>query len=224
MSIREWPADEQPREKLLQAGAAALSDAELLAIFLRTGIAGKSAVDLAREMLNRFGSLRALFDAPLAEFCQIKGLGEAKYCQLQATLTMAQRHLHEQIQRSDAFTNPHAVRQFLIHRLRSSQREQFLALFLDNQNRLLADEVLFMGTINQAAVYPREVVKRALHHNAAALIVAHNHPSGVTTPSTADREITRRLATALELVEVKLLDHFIVGEGEVVSLAELGWL
>ncbi|QEP44006.1 JAB domain-containing protein [Ectothiorhodospiraceae bacterium BW-2] len=222
MSIRQWPASERPREKLLQRGAEALSDAELLAIFLRTGVRGKSAVELARDMLTHFGSLRALLQASLEQFCEVYGLGAAKYCQLQASLEMAQRHLQESIQLGEGFTSPAMVRQYLTHRLRSSQQEQFLVLFLDNHHRLLADEVMFKGTINQAAVYPREVVKRALERNAAALILAHNHPSGIADPSQADIDLTHRLNSVLSVVEVRVLDHFIVGDGEVVSMAERG--
>ncbi|MDM7322780.1 MAG: DNA repair protein RadC [Gammaproteobacteria bacterium] len=222
MAITDWPEDERPREKLLKHGPAVLSDAELLAIFLRTGVAGKSAVDLARELLASFGGLRPLLNASRTEFCAGVGLGDAKYAQLQAVLEMARRHLRESLVRGDAFTSPGAVRDYLAARLRDQPREVFLVLFLDARHRLIAAEELFLGTLGEAAVHPREVVRRALQHNAAALIVAHNHPSGVAEPSRADELITLRLKEALGLVDVRLLDHFIVGDGELVSLAERG--
>lgn len=224
MSIRDWPADERPREKLLASGASALSDAELLAIFLRTGVSGKSAVDLARELLGRFGSLRALLTADRTRFCEAHGLGAAKFAQLQAVLEMGRRHLGETLKREQGFTSPQSVRHFLLSLLRDQPREVFLGLFLDSQHRLISHEVLFQGTIDSATVHPREVVKAALRHNAAAMIVAHNHPSGVAEPSRADERITERLKDALALVDIRLLDHFVVGDGEVVSLAERGCL
>jgi DNA repair protein RadC len=224
MAITDWPEDERPREKLLKHGPATLSDAELLAIFLRTGVAGKSAVDLARELLAGFGGLRPLLNASRMEFCARPGLGDAKYAQLQAVLEMARRHLRESLVRGDAFTSPEAVRGYLAARLRDQPREVFLVLFLDNRHRLIAAEELFLGTLGEAAVHPREVVRRAMHHNAAALIVAHNHPSGVAEPSRADATLTLRLRDALALVDVRLLDHFVVGDGETVSLAERGLL
>lgn len=223
MSIAEWPVAERPREKLLLQGAAALSDAELLAIFLRTGVAGKSAVDVARELLARFGGLRALMNASQQEFCQGLGLGAAKYAQLQAVMEMARRHLSASLHAGDALTSPAVVRDYLTAHLRHQPREVFAALFLDAQHRLIRYEELFFGTIDGAAVYPREVVKRGLAHNAAALIVAHNHPSGVAEPSLADKRITERLKEALALVDIRLLDHMVVGDGAVCSLAERGW-
>lgn len=222
MAITDWPAAERPREKLLQRGAAALSDAELLAIFLRTGVKGKSAVDLARDLLLEHGSLRTLLEASQQSFCQSNGLGIAKYCQLQATLEMGQRYLVTDLKRGDVFASPAAVRSYLHQRLRGESRELFHCLFLDNKNRLIADETLFFGTINQSVVHPREVVKRALELNASALILSHNHPSGICDPSGADIEITQRIRDALELVEIRLLDHLIVGDQEVLSLAERG--
>lgn len=224
MAITDWPAAERPREKLLQRGVAALSDAELLAIFLRTGVKGKSAVDLARDLLLEHGDLRALLEASQEIFCRSKGLGVAKYCQLQATLEMGQRYLATSLQRESAFTNPETVRDYLQQRLRGEARELFHCLFLDNKNRLIVDETLFMGTIDQSAVHPREVVKRALEVNASAVILSHNHPSGVCDPSRSDIEITHRLKEALELVDIRLLDHLIVGDQEVLSLAERGEL
>lgn len=222
MAITDWPEDERPREKLLKHGPSALSDGELLAIFLRTGVAGKSAVDLARELLSGFGGLRALMSASRKDFCAGLGLGDAKYAQLQAVLEMARRHMREGLERGEAFSSPSAVRGYLAARLRDQPREVFLVLFLDTRHRLIAAEELFLGTIGEAAVHPREVVRHAMRHNAAALIVAHNHPSGVAEPSRADEVITVRLRDALGLVDVRLLDHFIVGDGETVSLAERG--
>ena len=224
MAITDWPAAERPREKLLQRGAAALSDAELLAIFLRTGVKGKSAVDLARDLLMEHGNLRTLLESSEKDFCRSNGLGSAKYCQLQATLEMGQRYLAVSLQRGDIFTNPSSVRSYLQQRLRGESRELFHCLFLDNKNRLIVDETLFMGTINQSVVHPREVLKRALELNASALILSHNHPSGICEPSAADIEITHRIKRALELVEIRLLDHLIVGDQEVLSLAERGMI
>jgi len=224
MPITDWPLDDRPREKLLSKGAESLSDAELVAIFLRTGVRGKSAVDLARIMLTRFGSLSALFAADGAEFCAIPGLGNAKYVQLQAVLEMARRSLREQIARGAALGSPQAVRDYLRLKLQDRPHEVFVGVFLDAQNRVLAVEELFRGTLTQTSVYPREVVKRALHHNAAALIFAHNHPSGVAEPSRADEALTQALKQALALVDVKVLDHFVVGGGAAMSFAERGLL
>ncbi|MFZ5654304.1 MAG: RadC family protein [Pseudomonadota bacterium] len=224
MAIRHWPAGERPREKLLARGPRALSDAELLAIFLRTGHAGKSAVALARDILGEFGGLAALLAADQARFCATKGIGPAKYVQLQAALELARRHLQEGLERGEAFTAPASVARYLQAHLGGQRREVFVALFLDTRHRLIATEDLFQGTIDGASVHPREVVRRALHHNAAALIVAHNHPSGVAEPSADDQRITARLREALALIDVRLLDHLVVGAGEVVSLAERGLL
>lgn len=224
MAISDWPADERPREKLLQRGAEALSDAELLAIFLRTGVRGKSAVDLSRELLAEHGGLSALMSASQQQFCASKGLGDAKYVQLQAVMEMSRRYLSEVLQRDEVFSSAQATRQFLIGRLRGEHREVFAALYLDNQHRLIAYEPLFYGTIDGAAVYPREIARRALEMHAAALIVAHNHPSGVAEPSDADVRITRRIREALGLLDIRLLDHCVVAGPEVVSLAERGLL
>ena len=224
MSIKDWPADERPREKLLQKGAVALSDAELLAIFLRTGLPGLSAVELARTLLNDFGSLKALIQAPLSQFCQGKGLGAAKYVQLQAVMELSHRCMQQSLQHEAVFTEPALVKRYLSQQLGSSCREVFQVLFLDNQHRLLKSEPLFYGTIDASPVYPRVVVQQALTYNAAAVILAHNHPSGVAEPSQADRSITERLQRALQLVDIRLLDHLVVGDGEVVSFAERGWL
>lgn len=222
MSIKDWPAAEQPREKLLAKGAKSLTDAELLAIFLRTGVAGCSAVDLARGLLAEFGSLRALLQADIEVFCAARGMGVAKYVQLQATLEIGRRHLEETLQRGDSLTNPEVVRRYLSAHLRDQPREVFACLFLDNQHRVIKYEELFFGTLDAASVYPREVVKRAIAHNCAAVIFAHNHPSGVAEPSRADEQITKQLVEALGLVDIRVLDHMIVGDGEVVSLAERG--
>jgi DNA repair protein RadC len=224
LSIRDWPEGERPREKLLQRGPQALSDAELLAIFLRTGVAGKSAVDLARELVARFGGLRGLLRADQARFCEARGLGQAKYVQLQAVLEIARRHLGEALAEPQGLRDPGQAKAFLRARLRDLDHEAFAALFLDTQHRVLAFEVLARGTLNSASVYPREVVKSALRHNAGALIFAHNHPSGVAEPSPADRSLTTRLKDALGLVDIRVLDHFVIGEGEPVSFAERGWL
>jgi len=224
MSIKDWPAQERPREKLLEQGAQALTDAELLAIFLRTGVAGKSAVDLARQLLGEFGSLRALLEADLVAFSAHLGLGPAKFSQLQAVLEMGRRHLAEGLKRDSALESPQQVRDYLKARLRHEPHEIFGCLFLDTRHRVLAFEALFHGTIDGASVYPRQVVKRALAHNAAAVILTHNHPSGIAEPSQADRLLTTRLKDALALVDVRVLDHFIVGDGEPLSMAEYGWL
>ena len=224
MSIRHWPAAERPREKLLEHGSASLSDAELLAIFLRTGVSGKSAVDLARHLLTEFGSLRALLEADLNAFCRQLGLGPAKFSQLQAVLEMSRRHLAERLRRDSALESPQAVRDYLKSVLRHEPHEVFGCMFMDSKHRMLAFEVLFRGSIDSASVYPRQVVKRALAHNAAAVIFCHNHPSGIPEPSEADRTLTQRLIKALDLIEVRVLDHFIVGDGLPLSMVEYGWM
>ncbi len=224
MAITNWPEGERPREKLLVRGASSLSDAELLAIFLRTGVTGKSAVDLARELLTRFGSLTKLFAACEKDFCETRGMGPAKYVQLQAVLEMARRALQEELQCGDALCSPRAVRDYLRLLLGGQQQEVFLALFLDTQHRVIATEELFRGTLSQTSVYPREVVKRALAHNAAAVILAHNHPSGVAEPSQADQLLTATLKQSLGLVDVRVLDHFVVAGGQTLSFAEKGFI
>ncbi|MCG7899360.1 MAG: DNA repair protein RadC [Candidatus Thiodiazotropha lotti] len=224
MPITDWPCDDRPREKLLNGGAASLSDAELLAIFLRTGIKGFTAVDLARNLLSEFGGLGALLRADQSRFCQAKGMGVAKFAQIQASLEISRRYLHEQLQQNDSLTNPQQTRHYLHCKLRHYTYEVFACLFLDNRHRVICYEELFRGTIDGASVHPREVVKRALQHNAAALIFAHNHPSGVVEPSQADRAITDQLKSALALVDIRVLDHFIIGEGEPTSLAERGMI
>lgn len=224
MAISDWPEAERPREKLLAKGAQALSDAELLAIFLRTGIKGKTAVDLARELLVQFDGLRGLLTASQTQFCTPMGLGPAKYAQLQAVLEMAKRHLAEQLHRSEPLTSPELVEQYLNIQLRDEAQEVFACLLLDTQHQILDYHVISRGTLNAAAVYPREVVKLALAKGAGAIIFAHNHPSGVAEPSQADRDITTRLSNALALVDVRVLDHFVIGDGCTVSFAQRGWL
>ena len=224
MGIRDWPAAERPREKLLSRGAKALSDAELLAIFLRTGVSGCDAVELARRLLGEFGSLRGLFAADQHSFCQAHGLGVAKYVQLQAVLEMSCRYLDEEMKRGDALTSPSATRRFLQARLRDRPQEVFALLLLDNQHRVLQFAELFFGTLDAASVYPREVVQTVLKYNAAAVILCHNHPSGVAEPSRADRSLTDRICAALGLIDVRVLDHLVIGDGETVSFAERGWL
>ncbi len=224
MSICQWPAEERPREKLLPRGATSLSDAELLAIFLRTGRAGMSAVDLARDLLHEYGNLRSLLNANQQDFCRGLGLGSAKYAQLQAVLEMSRRHLAEQIKRDIQFDGSSAVKRYLLAQLKHRQVEVFAALFLNKRHQLIQFDELFHGTLDSATVYPREVVKRALSHNAAAVIFTHNHPSGCPKPSRADRHITEHLKKALSLIEVATLDHIIIGDGEVYSFAENGEL
>lgn len=224
MAIKDWPEDDRPREKLLSKGPDSLSDAELLAIFLRTGIAGKSAVELSRELLRRFDSLLGIAAASRKSFRDIKGLGDAKYVQLQAALEMARRALAERLKAGVSLSSPQAVRDYLRLTLQHKPVEVFMGIFLDAQNRVISAEELFAGTLTQTSVYPREVVKTALSHNAASVIFAHNHPSGVAEPSRADEVLTQTLKRALELVDVRVLDHFIVGSGAALSFAERGLL
>ncbi|MGK0440615.1 MAG: DNA repair protein RadC [Pseudohongiellaceae bacterium] len=224
MAITDWPVEERPREKLLAQGATALSDAELLAIFLRTGTPGMTAVDLARHLLSQFGGLRSLLNTDLDSFVAGKGLGSAKYAQLQAVLEMSRRHLGEALKRSNALTSPNITREYLMASLRDEPREVFACLLLDSQHRVIRFESIFYGTIDAASVYPREVVKLALKHNAAAVIFAHNHPSGIAEPSQADQRITQRLQEALMTVDIRVLDHFVIGDGQVTSFAERGLL
>ncbi len=224
MAITDWPASERPREKLIELGAAALSDAELLAIFLRVGVVGKSAVDLARDLLSQFGSLNAIFAASEHELSQVHGIGSSKYVQLQAIFEMSRRALNEQMQQRDIYSSPQQVRDYLVLRLGALTREVFLVMFLDAQNRLSATEEMFSGTLTQTSVYPREVVKRAIHHNAASVIFAHNHPSGLAQQSAADELLTQQLKQALALLDIRVLDHFIVAGNQTLSFAERGLL
>jgi DNA repair protein RadC len=223
MPITDWPAESRPRERLLSLGAQALSDAELLAVFLRTGVRGKSAVDLGRDLIARFGSLPGLLAADPAGM-RLPGLGTAKAAQLKAVLELARRSAQHDMQRSSALSSPQAVRDYLRLLLAGREREAFVMLALDAQHRVIASDELFIGTLTQTSVYPREVVKSALRHNAAAVIFAHNHPSGVAEPSHADEALTRALRNALALVDVQVLDHFIVAGRQVMSFAERGLL
>ncbi len=223
MAITDWALEDRPREKLLMKGAEALSDAELLAIFLRTGIKGKTAVDLARDLLSDNGGLSALLSADEARFCQGKGVGQAKFVQLKAVVEMSRRYLHEKIQRGDVMENVADVKRYLQSRLQVYPFEVFACLFLDNKHRVIEYEELFRGTVDSASVHPREVVRRAIHHNSVAIVLAHNHPSGSSEPSQSDIEITQKLKQALTLIDVRVLDHFIIGD-DVVSFAECGLL
>lgn len=224
MSIKDWPATERPREKLLAQGAGCLTDAELLAIFLRIGVKGKSAVDLAKQLLTEFESLRGLLEADLTSFSAHLGLGEAKYAQLQAVLEMSKRHLAERLQKGSVMDNPQTVKDFLCAQLRSEPHEVFGCLFLDSKCRVICYENLFFGSVNESAVYPRQIIKRALYFNAAAIILTHNHPSGSTEPSHNDKLLTEAIVKALSYIDVKVLDHLIIGEGEPYSMAEFGIL
>lgn len=222
--ITDWPLSERPREKLLARGADLLSDAELIAIFLRTGIRGSSALDLAHALLARWHGVGGLLDAPVAELIDAPGLGPAKAAQLKAALVLAQRHAMQALRRADALTSPAQCARYLRLRLRRREREVFAVVFLDSQHRVIEYEELFQGTVDGTTVHPREVVRAALKHNAAAVILAHNHPSGVAEPSQADVRITERLRQALSLIDVRVLDHLVVGDLEVTSLAERGML
>lgn len=224
MTIKDWPEDERPRERLLAHGPQALSDAELIALFLRTGTAGRTALDLGREALARFGGLSGLLAAAPADLTSIPGLGPAKSAQLQDVLELARRSLREEVRRDTVLGSPAAVRDYLRLTLARREHEVFMALFLDAQNRLLVAEELFRGTLTQTSVYPREVVKRALALNAAGVILAHNHPSGVAEPSRSDEMLTASLRQALAMVDVRVLDHLIVAGAAMVSFAERGLL
>jgi DNA repair protein RadC len=224
MAIRDWPRDERPREKLLEKGAAALSDAELLAILLRTGTRGSSAVDLARDVLKSFRGLRKFIAADRRRFCAVPGLGVARFAELQAAVEISRRQLTESLKAGPSLASPRATCDFLSAKLRDLEHEVFCCLYLDKRHRLIEYEELFRGTIDGASVHPREIVKLALQRNSAAVIVAHNHPSGVAEPSQADELITQRLKEALGLVDIRLLDHIIVGDGASVSFAERGLL
>ncbi len=224
MAIKDWPAQQRPRERLIGEGAAALSDPELLALFLRVGVKGRSAVELGRDLLLQFGSIQGLFSASLTQFSAVHGMGPAKYAQLQAVMELARRALAEQLQAGQLLGSPDAVRQYLRCTLGRQAHESFVVLFLDVKNRLLACEEMFRGTLTHTSVYPREVVKAALARNAAGVLLAHNHPSGVAGPSEADLLLTRALIQALALVDVRVLDHFIVAGASVHSFAEHGQL
>jgi DNA repair protein RadC len=224
MSMADWPLAERPRERLLAQGAAALSDAELVALFLGSGVRGKSAVDLARDLLARFGRVSRLLCATARELDDVPGVGAARYAQIAAVMELARRALTEEMKARDSLTSPAAVRGYLRLTMQDLGHECFFCVFLDAQNRVIAAEELFRGTLTQTSVYPREVVKHSLRHNAAAVILAHNHPSGVAEPSVQDQALTRTLAEALGLVDIKVLDHFIVAPGACLSFAERGLL
>ena len=220
--ISNWPEQERPRVKLLSRGPAALSDAELLAIFLRTNLQGKTALDLSRDLLTDYDGLRGLIETDSKTFCQTKGLGLAKYSQIQAAIELGKRYLQENLLKKDVLSSPNDTKNFLLAQLRAYPYEVFACLFLDNRHQIISFDKMFNGTIDGANVYPREVVKQALARNAAAVIFAHNHPSGVAEPSLADKNITRRLQEALGLVDIRVLDHFVIGENTAVSFAEQG--
>jgi len=224
MHIRDWPATERPREKLLARGAAALSDAELLAIFLGSGLRGRDAVTTARELLTAHGPLRALLERSAVQLSKLPGLGPARACAIAAALELGNRHLASALERGEALNDPQAAGRYFTQRLRHQPHEVFAALFLDTRHRAIAFEELFRGSIDGAEVHPREVVRRALAHNAAAVIVGHNHPSGNPEPSAADRAVTASLKHALALLDVRLLDHFVIADGPPVSLAARGWV
>ncbi|MBJ7309072.1 DNA repair protein RadC [Rugamonas sp. CCM 8940] len=224
MAIRDWPEQQRPRERLIRHGAAALSDAELLAVFLRVGVRGKDAVALGREMIGHFGSLQGLFGAGLDEFCALPGLGAAKFAQLQAVMELARRAIEEQLSCGHTLSSPQAVKEYLRLVFSGKGCESFYVLFLDVKNRLIAARELFRGTLTHTSVYPREVVKEALACNAASVMLAHNHPSGTPEPSESDLLLTRALVQALALVDVRILDHFVVAGHRVHSFAEHGQL
>ncbi len=224
MPLKDLPPDAQPREKLLARGPGALSDAELLALLLRTGLAGKGVLQLAQELVDSFGGLAGLLHASADDLKRIKGLGPAKRAELVAVLELARRALAEQLRERAALDSPQAVKDYLQLQLASKKHECFAVLFLDNQHKLLALEEMFRGTLAQTSVYPREVVLRALHHHAAAVVLAHNHPSGTVQPSRADETLTQALKAALALVDVRVLDHVIVAQGQTLSMAEKGLL
>lgn len=222
--LKSWPSQDQPREKLLLKGPQNLTDAELLAIFLRTGVKGCNVVELSRQLLSNFGSLQALFSASEQQFCEHKGLGKAKYVQLQACLEMSRRYINEELSQRSVLDSSIKTREYLISQLRHEPNEIFAVMLLNNQHQVLKFKRLFFGTIDAAAVYPRVVVETALVYKAAAVILCHNHPSGVAEASHADKAITERLVNALALVDVRVLDHMIVAGNKIVSFAEHGWL
>ncbi|QYF91915.1 DNA repair protein RadC [Massilia sp. PAMC28688] len=224
MAIKDWPAQQRPRERLIKEGAAALSDAELLALFLRVGVAGKSAVELGRDLLGHFGSIQGLFGASLPALAGVHGMGPAKYAQLQAVMELARRAIAEQLQAGSTLASPDAASTYLRMSIGRQPHESFVVLFLDVKNRLIASEEMSRGTLTHTSVYPREIVKAALRHNAASVILAHNHPSGVAEPSAADMQLTRALMQALALVDVRVVDHFVIAGPHVHSFADHGQL
>jgi DNA repair protein RadC len=222
MAIPQWPASERPREKLLRQGAQSLSDAELLAIFIGSGTRSRTAVDVGRELLDRFGGIRNILNANQDLLCQCNGLGSARYALLQASKELGKRYHGEKLLRQGTLSSPRQVSDYLIRQLRDRQREVFVVIYLDNRHRIIQYEELFTGTLSGASVHPREVVKNVLFHNAAAVIIAHNHPSGIAEPSQSDTLITRKLQKALKLIDVALLDHLVIGDGDYVSLSDRG--
>lgn len=224
MTIKSWPKTERPRERMLKYGVDSLSNAELLAIFLRTGTKGKSAIDLSMELLTKFETIDGLLNSTLNEFCEINGLGPAKYCQIMATLELVRRNFETKIEESDAFCNPDIVETYLLNQFRNLQNEKFACLYLNTKNRMIDFEFVFNGSINQAQVYPRVIVQNCLEKNAAAVIFAHNHPSGDLVASKSDILLTKTLKQTLKLIDVNVLDHFIVTKNKAQSMAQQGLL
>lgn len=222
--LKDWPEQERPREKLLSKGSNALSDAELLAIFLRTGCKGIDVVTLSRSLLSDFGSLHALFAASESDFCAKKGLGKAKYAQLQAVLEMSRRYLQEPLKKGLALTSAKQTKDFLIAKMHAYPYEVFAALLLDTQHQIICFHEFFFGSIDSATVHPRIIVQKVLHENAAAIILVHNHPSGDPTASICDKKITQKIIDAMLLIDVRVLDHFIIGHQKCTSFAEKGWI
>lgn len=224
MSIKQWPKSEMPREKLLSKGAKYLSDAELLAIFLNTGTKEKNAIVLARELLDGFGNLRNLLNSPFSRLGDVKGIGKGKYALLHAALELGRRYLAIKLTQGSLLSNTHDTKAFLTAQLRDYPQEVFACIFLNNRHRVIAFEELFQGTLNESVIYPREIIKKVIEHHACAVIFAHNHPSGEAKPSEADKSITQELQTALLHLNVNVLDHFIIGDNEIFSFKEQGWL
>lgn len=224
MRIKDWPEQQRPRERLIAEGARTLTDAELLALVLRVGTRGRSAVELGHTLLLHFGSLTRLFGASMEDFCAVHGMGPARYAELQAVLELAQRTIKEQLVLGEHLDSPDKAKRYLSTRMSGQRHESFTVLFLDVKNRLIATREMFCGTLTHTSVYPREVVKAALAHNAASLLLAHNHPSGTAEPSEADLVLTRALIQALALIDVRILDHFVVAGHVVHSFAEHGQL
>ena len=224
MCIRDWPESERPREKIMKHGAEVLSDAELLAIFIGSGVNGEDAIATGRGLLRRHGSLRAVLERSPKQLTRLPGLGLARAASLAAALELGKRYLDSDLKRGDPFSDPSSAGRYFAQRLRHRPREIFAALFLDTRNRAVKFEELFRGTIDSTEVHLREVVRRALRHNAAAVIVGHNHPSGNAEPSPADLHVTGQLKQALKLVDIRLLDHFIIGDGPPISMAARGQL
>jgi DNA repair protein RadC len=223
-TIKDWPNQERPREKLLLRGSASLSDAELLAIFLRTGCKGVDVVALSRLLLNEFGSLHAIFGASENEFCAKKGLGQAKYVQLQAVLEMSRRYLQEPLKKGEILTSAQQTKDFLSAKMHAYPNEVFAAILLDTQHKIICFHEFFFGTIDSATVHPRIIMQKVLQVNAAAIILVHNHPSGDPTASHCDKKITEKIINAMRLIDVRVLDHFIVGHQKTTSFAEKGWI